>query len=446
MNSSIIPTEAIGHVALLSCDSPYHRIGSDEPFTRNRPAPIKRHRSDENALKLRSFKDSSWVGGSREAVVSNKASSEHSGSQPERVSSSQSTSEGQKTSQDGVFVAANTAAVTGATKPRRGAKSYQTQRAKLHKRSSQKCLTGSLDSEDHHRPLRPRRRLSSRDDEEEVGGRRVGKRRSFKTSPPINSQEAIEQPKIPEEPDALRRPAPEESLRPHSYENVRPVIQATPASPEEDLPRTEVLTRNMRHPVHRERPASVTENSSQYLALHKNTVDPRQRLTHSVEVSAVSRKIPLHKTMSAQTPHGEQEYTEVPIDEVIRSRQLLSPHYHSLDSGVVVSDRGGEDGEVTAGVQRKKAKNWNLFGAGKVSSLFIQTGLWLLMVVLPQSKLSKALTASDDRLFPGRSVRDNSDSRVVCMVNSTLPYSPAQVTGECPQTLHSPHPLPFRLQ
>ncbi len=349
-------------------------------------APIKRHRSDENAKTVRPSNGDSWA---EETVVANAVSSDtfqHSGSQPGR-GSSQSTSEGQKTSQEGVGVAPSIATAPARVKTRRVAKSYQSQRPKLHKRSSQKSLPGSLDGEivGDNRPLRGRRRLTSREEEEERG-RRGSKRRSFKAVTSndhqvqnrVKGQEAEEQPTPSGGYGLPARPTPGPSTRPHTYENVPPLIQATPASPEAALPKRGVFTQELRHPV-RQRPASATELSptlSNYLEHpypHRRPheeLPSSQRLIQSVEVPArpgASRKIPLYHTRSAQTPFGEQEYTEVPIDEVIRSRQLLSPQSHSLDSGVVVSDRGGEEGEGTGGGHRKRGKNWSIFGGGKVN-------------------------------------------------------------------------------
>ncbi len=373
------------------------RISTDEPLLRNRLSPIKRHRSDENALRGRTARGARWAADGEETVAAKArgSGSLQLGSQPDRVGSSQSTSEEQKTSQEGVVVAQRTPA---ASKPRRGAKSYQIQREKLHKRSSLKSLTGSLDGgEEHHRPLRTRRRLSSRDEEDEGRGRRGSRRRqSFKSSSPseseVKGQETPEQPQIPEghEPQAGLRSR--KSSRAHTYENVRPVIQETLASPPEVTPTNNIVTRNMR-PL-RERPASALEHSSTYSHyLPQPRAHPDQRLIQSMEVAGqagVSRKIPLHHTRSAQTPFGEQEFTEVPIDEVIRSRQLLSPQGHSLDSGVVVSDRGGEDGE--GGVPRKRGRARGIFAAGRVSPIDHSGGSEFSLFLLHRASLSSPVS------------------------------------------------------
>ena len=350
--------------------TPYPRIGSGESLrSRNGNSYIqqelKRHKSDEHAHRVMLSDREHWAEHSGDSSLTGRnAESDTSGShQATPQASSQASVEEQKMSGDSGSVK-----YEGSFKTRRLVKSYQSQRAQLHKgRMGSKT---SLQEGDGLMPVGEKPRIRRRPSREEEGGFdswRSRRRGSSKSSPPYEQD-------VPREShsDSVFSVESPQSDKPERLapERVRPVMQVS-REVEEEAPHEPI--RKEYRKVTRERPLSATASvhipgspgrshtldsrshgySSRLDSFTRSAEVPssHHKFTHSVEVPLrpdSSRKIPLFHTRSAQTPYGEQIVTEVQIDEVIRAREAQfgtcgSPRSYSMDSGVVVSAQDSEE-------------------------------------------------------------------------------------------------------
>ena len=357
------------------------RIGSDEHVRRysgETERRLKRHRSDENAHRVVRLSapevgiPDPWVPKPLAPIATpthgimgeSDSTSQLSGSLPPPQGQLSGQSEEQKMSGDSGSTTRSVTSDIGASnipvRGRRSGKSYQSQRAQLHKSRSRVEAEGAVGE----RPRARRKSSSGGDNSEVMEPRRLrrAKGRSLTSSPP--AEEALQEapPPLPSDQVLFKlgevqhevEESEEESPKTHVPEKLVPTIeQPTLMEPQHSRKESNELVRRENRTV-RERPMSATESSphlrrhmanlSSASREHRQSLDvpySRHKLTHSVEVpllSESSRRIPLYHTHSAQTPFGEQIVRDISIDDAIRASQGLSPmRTFSVDSGVVVS-------------------------------------------------------------------------------------------------------------
>lgn len=369
------------------------RIGSDENLRKyeceSERQRLKRHKSDENAHRIvrlsapeTSFPDA-WTERSpapvptptRGILGASDCDSQLSGSLPPPQAQLSGQSEEQKMSGDSGSTTRSTSEISGIGIPfrgRRSVKSYQSQRAQLHKsRSRAESEMGVATTAVGERARLRRRPSNSGDLSESTEPRRVsrkGRGRSSTSSPPAEEQPQQEQPSLSKQ-DLLpevKEVKQEEEKEPPRMKKLEKLVPTPPAIREsiviepqrEEGKGVEPVRREKR--VQRERPMSASESSPQ-LRRHPasleyrygSTLSPstttrehqqsldipnnRHTFTRSVEVpmSEYGRRIPIYHTHSAQTPYGEEIVTDISIDDAIRLYRGLSPsRKFSVDSGV----------------------------------------------------------------------------------------------------------------
>lgn len=384
------------------------RIGSEEDMKRyGKPSvpQLKRHRSDGNAHRVRLSGSDQEQWGERSGDSSHHSkgntdsdTSQLSASQQASTQLSEQSVPEEDHKQSGESDSVRNEG-SSSFKGKRLAKSYQSQRAQLHKSRPSSLKSTSTETDPASGERRLRRRISR--EERSPSVEPYSSRASRRTRRLLSSQEQKEASSEPQESEVSWEAQPPEPDKPEKLtpELARVDKQASPegkqapspspvaqALPERDSVRIYNTLIPKREKPHRERPFSAAETSHGFLRsatgtldYHTNIHDPRSftssleptspghKFTHSVEVplrTDTGRKIPIYHTRSAQTPYGEQIVREVPIDEAIRIARVSSPRSYSVDSGVVVASVPGEgEGE---GSQRKKAKNSNIFSGKQV--------------------------------------------------------------------------------
>ena len=403
---------------------------------------LKRHRSDSTThriMPLSQPEPDTWAMESPASKHTPSDTSQHSGSQPHP----QQQSERLVPEEPRVSVEP---ARSESFKGKRQGKSYRSQREQLHKHKSSK---GSL-VETGAPGLRPRKKPPSRE-----GGRGRG----WTQAPEEGAAEPRENRQLellpnrldkrsPEAPNRLDKRSPEAPNRLDKRSPEAPKIVIAPQDPGAVPVRREHKSPPQRRPVsaaepsHAEKPLSRPDPRSSTL----DGSGRQHRFTHSVEVplqTESSRRIPIYHTRSAHTPYGQEIIREVPIDEAIRlSAQggTQGERSFSVDSGVA----SGDFMPQRFGKPSRNANELDVLQS-KVSACDIRppSSSWVMAGVSPS--LQHSLAASDERLYPRRSVGCSAPSCEEAMIQHSLPFQPTPERRTSAELISAPSPISIPL-
>lgn len=317
------------------------RIGLQPSFSSGSSSKaIKRHRSDENTHRIKPIQQrpiiqSKKIKGDEQSTTPVHSPNTQHRTEPTRQQSQASDGgsgsntqlSGGSTEQQPVSTSYRSLAHSQSTEGKgRRARSYQSQRAKLHSRSSAAKISGSQELSDslEHRIGRGRRSMDRSDTSLEGS---ASQDRSVQSDDTIVEGKAVE----PALPVVINdQPSSSMSLSKEPIQRDVVPIRVSTVGRQHSLREAQQNSLIMRPEREKKnRPLSAVEQQQfRHAALqpedHTHFQSPPPMMTNRSNQFGQGRdsKIPLYKTRSAQTPYGTQVFREVNIEEAIARSQI----------------------------------------------------------------------------------------------------------------------------